>query len=285
MLGIRFYEFLPSQILWGLRRLYWGVPRSWLVLEIGSGGNPCARSDVLVDFALSEKEHPKSRGIVTDRTTIFSQAEKLPFQDNAFDFSITIHTLEHSESPSAFLDEISRVSKSGYIETPSPIHELLFPLKFHRSFVWNQGNILKIKMKDDWDEGVPSELRSNLSAVLSTDKFKFFYKNSPKILNTQVYWKDHIKYEVFGSEGRTPWEDIDTYHEYMPETGFSYKSIARKFLPGALRNIMRYKKRGVLEKVLLCRICQEKTFELCEKEAICSNCGDSVPIVNAGDSN
>jgi methyltransferase family protein len=283
-MSIRFHEFLPSQILWGLRRLSWGIPRSWLVLEVGSGGNPCPRSDVLVDFALNEKEHPSSRSVVTDRATVFSQAEKLPFQDNAFDFLITIHTLEHSESPSAFLDEISRVSKSGYIETPSPMHELLFPLKFHRSFVWIQDDILKIKMKDIWDEGVPSELRSNLSTVLSNNKFKFFYRNNPKIFNTQIYWNDHIKYEVFGSEGRTPWEDTGIYHEYIPETGFSWKSVARQYVPGALRNIMRYKKRGLLEKVLLCVICQEKIFKLGEREAICCNCGDSFPIVNAGDS-
>jgi len=68
------------------------------------------------------------------------------------------------------------------------------------------------------------------------------------------------------------------------ETGFSWKSVARQCVPGALRNIMRYKKKGILEKVLLCRICQGKIFGLGEREAICSNCGDSVPIVNAGDS-
>jgi Methyltransferase domain len=283
-MGIRFYEFLPSQILWGLRRLYWGIPRSWLVLEVGSGGNPCARSDVLVDFGFNEKEHPRSRSVVTDRTTVFSQAESLPFQDNAFDFSITIHTLEHSESPSVFLEEISRVSKSGYIETPSPANELFYPYKFHRSFVWIQDDTLKIKMKDDWDEGIPSELRSNLSTVLSNDKFNFFYRNNPKIFNTQLYWNDHIKYEVIGSEGRTPWKDTDIYNEHIPETGFSWKSVARQCIPGALRNIMRYKKKRILEKLLLCRICQGKLFEIGEREAICSNCGDSLPIVNAGDS-
>jgi hypothetical protein len=70
----------------------------------------------------------------------------------------------------------------------------------------------------------------------------------------------------------------------MPETGFSWKNVAKQCVPGDLRNIMRYKKRGIFGKMFLGRICQGKIFGLSEREAICSNCGDSFPIVNAGDS-
>jgi hypothetical protein len=51
-------------------------------------------------------------------------SEKLPFADKEFDFVYSRHVLEDSWNPFALCEEMSRVGKSGYIETPSPIVEL-----------------------------------------------------------------------------------------------------------------------------------------------------------------
>ncbi len=49
---------------------------------------------------------------------------RLPFPDKMFDFTICSHTLEDLRDPLAVCKELVRVSRGGYIETPSPYFEL-----------------------------------------------------------------------------------------------------------------------------------------------------------------
>jgi hypothetical protein len=50
--------------------------------------------------------------------------ENFPYKDNDFDFIYCRHVLEDIQNPDFALREIFRVSKSGYIETPSPLIEI-----------------------------------------------------------------------------------------------------------------------------------------------------------------
>lgn len=47
-----------------------------------------------------------------------------PFPDKYFDFVICSHTLEDLRDPIRVCEEMMRVGKAGYIETPSPLSEL-----------------------------------------------------------------------------------------------------------------------------------------------------------------
>ncbi len=47
-----------------------------------------------------------------------------PFPDKFFDFVICSHTLEDVRDPIRVCEELSRIGKAGYIETPSPLTEL-----------------------------------------------------------------------------------------------------------------------------------------------------------------
>lgn len=51
-------------------------------------------------------------------------SQPFPFPDKHFDFVICSHTLEDVRDPIRVCEEISRVGKAGYIETPSPLLEL-----------------------------------------------------------------------------------------------------------------------------------------------------------------
>jgi SAM-dependent methyltransferase len=70
--------------------------------------------------------------------------EDIPFKDGAkFDYLYLSHVLEHTPSPEKAAKEINRVSKRGYIETPSPLREQITcpipfagPDDFHLHFVW-----------------------------------------------------------------------------------------------------------------------------------------------------
>lgn len=77
------------------------------ILEIGPGHKP---------FPLATH--------VVDVDTINVDTDKLPYQDNEFDFVYARHVLEDLNFPINLFFELQRVSKSGYVETPSPLAEI-----------------------------------------------------------------------------------------------------------------------------------------------------------------
>jgi ubiquinone/menaquinone biosynthesis C-methylase UbiE len=118
------------RLKWALRKLILPVHNNDLVLDVGSGGNPYPRADVLLD-RLVGAEHRCGAPMLIDRPTVFGDGTKLPFKDKAFDFVIASHILEHMSDPSSFLNELQRVGKAGYIETPNFIFERLIPMNIH----------------------------------------------------------------------------------------------------------------------------------------------------------
>ena len=76
-----------ENVAWSLRRLHVPVASDALVLEVGAGGNPYARSDVLVD-AYEETAERHWEPLVRDRPTVLAFGENLPFADKSFDFVI-----------------------------------------------------------------------------------------------------------------------------------------------------------------------------------------------------
>jgi SAM-dependent methyltransferase len=87
-----------------------------------------------------------------------------PFADAFFDFSICSHLLEDVRDPIAVCRELSRVSRSGYVETPSRLREIFTKERFlglkalrgivpeigfyhHRWFVEAEGTHLRFTAK------------------------------------------------------------------------------------------------------------------------------------------
>lgn len=109
------------------------ISKSDKVIEIGSGHNPNYRSNVLVEKHIDNNYHRGgSIRIFPHQKIINTDGTKLPFDDKEFDYVICNQVLEHVDDPEAFLKEQSRVSKRGYIETPSLIGELLHPKESHK---------------------------------------------------------------------------------------------------------------------------------------------------------
>ena len=83
---------------------------------------------------------------------------KLPFPDKFFDFSVCGHTVEDLADPSGLLDELLRVSKAGYIETPSRLSEQTIGVRdrmtnaqghpHHHWIVESENNHLLLSRKD-----------------------------------------------------------------------------------------------------------------------------------------
>ena len=87
------------------------------VVDLGCGtSGSCPSANVLVDRADWSNKFPDKKFVVHDLNNL-----PLPFEDNEFDFSFCSHILEHVTDPVKFLSEVTRISKSGYIEVPSPL--------------------------------------------------------------------------------------------------------------------------------------------------------------------
>ena len=75
-----------EKIAWKFRRLYCPVHSDALVLEVGSGGSPYARSDVLLDAHFESRERHWVP-LVADRPTVVGFVEKLPFRDSLYNIN------------------------------------------------------------------------------------------------------------------------------------------------------------------------------------------------------
>lgn len=91
------------------------------VLEVGPGGSPMTNlSTHVIDHQL---EKWGIQGVVA--WNIDMGVDKIPVDDNYFDFVFCRHVLEDLNNPLDAFNEIKRVAKNGYLETPSPQIEAL----------------------------------------------------------------------------------------------------------------------------------------------------------------
>ena len=172
--------FYFKRIKWALRKVKLSG-MDGLVLDVGSGGKPYPRSYVLLD-RLTGSDHRCGSPMLIDRPTVFGDAIKLPFKNKSFDFVIASHILEHIADPGAFLDELSRVGKAGYIETPNFIFERLFPYDIHCLEVILLDNALQIHKKK---RPVEDLWIGSLDFLRKDPKWKLFFYENPDMFHVR----------------------------------------------------------------------------------------------------
>jgi uncharacterized protein YbaR (Trm112 family)/SAM-dependent methyltransferase len=208
-------------VLW--RRLWLGYSREDLVLDVGSGHRPHPRSDVLCDRHLRD-DRERLGPLVMDRPLVVGDLTALPFRDRCVDFLICQHVLEHVDDPAKALDEMMRVARAGYIETPAPLWERLVGRPYHHWLVSKQGSRIICSAKPD---GVPDPdllaaferfARSGSAwAELTLEQFDHFY--------TAYLWRDRIEYEIRGFAGS---ETKPAHSLQSPEEGEVSAAFARR---------------------------------------------------------
>jgi uncharacterized protein YbaR (Trm112 family) len=201
--AMRFFRRLGLDgIAWSLRRLHCPVDRQALVLDIGSGGNPYPRANVLLD-AYEDTIERFHLPLVRDRPIVYGYAERMPFKDKAFDFIVASHVLEHSQDPEAFLKEIIRVGKAGYIETPDAFFEMINPFRFHRLEVTSIDGRLVIFKKPAWRHH--ETLVDLYERKLKDRHFIKYIQRHPDPFNMRFYWQGDIKFEIRNPEVDITW--------------------------------------------------------------------------------
>jgi ubiquinone/menaquinone biosynthesis C-methylase UbiE len=122
------------------------------VLEIGPGHLPFSKATYFCGWTMEEK------GRLPNYKTADASTEKLPYKDKEFDFVYCRHVIEDLWNPVNALKEISRITKAGYIETPSALCEMSKDVdggtnvpyrgyNHHRYIVWNDRGTLNILPK------------------------------------------------------------------------------------------------------------------------------------------
>jgi SAM-dependent methyltransferase len=266
-----------EKLAWACRRLHCPVPRSALVLEVGSGGSPYFRANVLID-AYAETRERHWAPFITDRPSVLGMGEALPFRDKCFDFVIASHVLEHSADPENFLRELQRVAKAGYIETPDAFMERINPYWDHRSEVTVRNGVLEVRKKPAWRldselVGLYEERAKSLIAgsVIPCNPFTF---------HTRFYWTDQIPYRVVNPEVNANWAPPEMTHTTQLQV--SLRAKLGRFGLSTVRALFSQRQRNSkiqLVDLLQCPAC--KSTELKHRDSVvdCIGCEKQYEMV------
>lgn len=268
---MRFFLTLGMvKLAWACRRLYCPVPKDALVLEVGSGGSPYFRANVLIDAYESTRERHWVP-FVKDRPSVVGLGENLPFKDKVFDFVIASHVLEHSSDPESFLKELQRVAKAGYIETPSAFMERINPYWDHRSEVDNNNGLLEIKKKPSWK--VDNELVQLYERYAKEVIAKDTIPSNPFNFHTRFYWEGSVPYRIINPEIDSTWKP-PIFTETTSASN-SFRGIVGRLGLYWARQIFSQKKRNKnikLEEIMRCSSCKSGCIFFVKGYATCSAC-------------
>lgn len=210
--------FKLNRLRWALRKATLPVNGAGLVLDVGAGGNPWPRSDVLLD-RLTGSEHRCGESMMIDRPAVFGDASKMPFKDKAFDFIVASHILEHMADPEKFIKELQRVGKSGYIETPNAIFERLHPYHIHCLEIIENDGVLHIHKKLG---PVEDSFLGTKNLLGEGSPWGKYMHDSPHMFHVTYFWNNEIKYEISNPQVSAHWIEEINAHSESGETKDSY---------------------------------------------------------------
>lgn len=150
------------------------------ILEIGPGYIQFPLATKFVGF--NEK--------VKDFISVDIDEEPLPFKDKEFDFVYSRHTLEDIQNPNYCLKEIIRTSKSGYIETPSPLVEVTKGVDGHFNSDKYGGYIHHRYII--WSDMEKNEVYILPKYSCVIDNFLVLNESSYDILKNPYYWNNYF---------------------------------------------------------------------------------------------
>lgn len=169
-------------------------------IDIGCGNRPIDGCHAYVDLYPDEAVS-RSAGKVPKGLPNFVEAniEDLPFEDGMFDFSYCCHVLEHVDDPEKAIQEIMRVSKAGYIETPSYFNEILFGKKYHKwAILWDERErVMRFYEKRALEDRMFNDFF--IKVMERTNEGARYYKKNFHLFINSIKWENEIDYEIIRS--------------------------------------------------------------------------------------
>ena len=156
--------------------------KSWSVLDIGCGYTANENATVIADAQdLSE--------FYKERKFIKINDEKLPFQDNEFDYIIASHVIEHVKDFKFFIQELERISKRGYIELPTRFGDnLIFENKYDHIW-WFTYDDINNKL-------LASKKNQLIEPFMSVGTGKKIQEHFRESFVLELEWENKIDYEI-----------------------------------------------------------------------------------------
>ena len=214
-------------LAWKLRKLDFDIARDALVLDVGSGAAPNPYADVLLEYDPSGRETNSGAARANGKVLVWGDVQRMPFRERVFDFVTCFHVLEHVVDPAKCLQELQRVARRGYIETPNEIFDYVVPYHDHRNRVSYDGEILRVLKKERWDV---ERFVDRFGLKRSRQVFDLLILN-PANLHVCYRWNDHIEYIVGEDVIRDGHpENGDGEREHIPPISPWVNALATRFI-------------------------------------------------------
>lgn len=177
------------------------------VLDVGSGGQPFPPATHLLDRYPGTTTHRAQELVKDYRPLTVGAIEALPFANESFDFVYCSHVLEHVENPARACEELMRVGKRGYIETPAKVSDVMMNftrLKNHHR--WHTHLVGNTLIFIEWDPRERRDLGSShfFSEFHSLWKnpFQDFARGNRDLFVNMLLWDKRFNYLIINREGR-----------------------------------------------------------------------------------
>lgn len=186
------------------------------VLDLGSGADPFPLATHLADLYEDETSHrPEGSSVVKDkRPFIRCDIEKTPFKDKEFDFVYCSHVLEHVGNPAKACEEIMRIGKRGYIETPTRMSDIIFNFtkledhhKWHINMVDNTLIFIAWRPEERRDTKY-NDFRLQFHSKWQNPIQQFVHENRD-LLTNMFLWDKEFNYIVINDEGEIVNQNLD----------------------------------------------------------------------------
>jgi SAM-dependent methyltransferase len=196
----RYYAYQQSRIAAEFRK-------GDKVLDVGPGGNPFPHATHLAELYLGGTSHRhepfRSGGLPVQVCDI----GRLPYRDGAFDFVYCSHVLEHVTDPASACEELMRVGKKGYIETPTRMSDIMFNythLQNHHR--WHINRIGTTLIFLPWEAAERRDTHVNEFFHMAKSKYKNpfqdLFRGHRDLFVNMLCWDGRFLYYVIDSEGR-----------------------------------------------------------------------------------
>lgn len=171
------------------------MARNQKIVDLGSGGNPDPSAGIIVDKYLTNVSRGKDIAMPEDAQFIIADIEQhLPFKDKCMDYSYAKHVLEHVEQPDKACREIIRISKAGYIETPTWLWEILFGRRYHLWLVKKENNKLVFTRKNDVN--CPSNTFDGDELYANNKQFHDMFVKNVDLFSVRFHWKGEFSFSL-----------------------------------------------------------------------------------------
>ena len=157
--------------------------KDWNVLDLGCGRDGIKLAGTYADGEDYTSYYPNHRFVKTE-------ASETPFKDKEFDFIFSLHIAEHMPDPYKFCKELTRISKRGLIEVPTP---------FFDNFVEGNsnppphGHVWWITFDDIKNEMVFKPRLSVVSETIVPADTTFLHPFFRDSMVLELYWEDTIE--------------------------------------------------------------------------------------------